>query len=78
MHLTHWVPVLPSYTIKSIDLHSKSIDWFPYEGNTGTYWVKYVNSKSNYVEITNYQVNFMVAEGVFLVRGVQEGFHHLL
>ena len=29
------MPVLPSYRNQSIDLHSKSIDWFLYEGNTG-------------------------------------------
>ena len=29
------MPVLPSYRNKSIDLNSKSIDWFLYEGNTG-------------------------------------------
>ena len=29
------MPVLPSYTNPSIDLDSKSIDWFLYEGNTG-------------------------------------------
>ena len=29
------MPVLPSYTNQSIDLDSKSIDWFLYEGNTG-------------------------------------------
>ena len=34
--LTHKVSVLPSYRNQSIDLHSKSIDWFLYEGNTGT------------------------------------------
>ena len=28
--------MLPSYKNQSIDLHSKSIDWFLYEGNTGT------------------------------------------
>ena len=33
--LTHEIPVLPSYRNQSIDLHSKSIDWFLYEGNTG-------------------------------------------
>ena len=27
--------MLPSYRNQSIDLHSKSIDWFLYEGNTG-------------------------------------------
>ena len=26
--LTHWVPVLPSHRNQSIDLYSKSIDWF--------------------------------------------------
>ena len=34
-YLTHYMPVLPSYRNQSIDLHSKSIDWFLYEGNTG-------------------------------------------
>ena len=29
------MPLLPSYRNQSIDLHSKSIDWFLYEGNTG-------------------------------------------
>ena len=29
------MPVLHSYRNKSIDLESKSIDWFLYEGNTG-------------------------------------------
>ena len=40
VYLTHYVPVLPSYRNQSIDLLCKSIDWFLYEGNTGTYWVK--------------------------------------
>ena len=34
--LTHYVSVLPSYRNQSIDLLCKSIDWFLYEGNTGT------------------------------------------
>ena len=34
--LTQEVPVLPSYGNQSIDLHSKSINWLLYEGNTGT------------------------------------------
>ena len=34
------MPVLSSYGKQSIDLHSKSIDWFLYEGNTDTRWVK--------------------------------------
>ena len=29
------MPVLLSYRNQSVDLHSKSIDWFPYEGNIG-------------------------------------------
>ena len=29
------MPVLHSYRNQLIDLHSKSIDWFLYEGNTG-------------------------------------------
>ena len=28
------MPVFSSYKNQSIDLHSKSIDWFLYEGNT--------------------------------------------
>ena len=38
------MPVLPSYRNQSLDLHNKSIDWFLYEGNTGTYWVKQINT----------------------------------
>ena len=37
------MPVLPSYRKQSIDLHSKSIDWFLYEGNTGIQWVNIRN-----------------------------------
>ena len=32
--LTYQIPVLHSYRNQSIDLHSKSIDWFLYECNT--------------------------------------------
>ena len=32
--------MFPSYGNQSIDLMCKSIDWFLYEGNTGTYRVK--------------------------------------
>ena len=31
--------MLPSYRSQSSDLLWKSIDWFLYEGNTGTWWV---------------------------------------
>ena len=31
------MPVLPSYRNQSIDLHSKSIDWFLYVDNTGIF-----------------------------------------
>ena len=34
------MPMLPSYRNQSINLHSKSIDWFLYEGNTDIEWVK--------------------------------------
>ena len=34
--LTHSVPVMPSYRNQLIDLLCISIDWFLYEGNTGT------------------------------------------
>ena len=33
--------MFPSYRNQSIDVHSKSIIWFLYEGNTGIYWVKH-------------------------------------
>ena len=33
--LTHEMQMLSSYRNQSIDLDSKSIDWFLYEGNTG-------------------------------------------
>ena len=35
------MPVLQSYRNQSIDLQSKSIDWFLYEGSTGIQWVKF-------------------------------------
>ena len=38
------MPLLPSYKNQSIDLHSKSIDWFLYESNTGTQWVNHYES----------------------------------
>ena len=31
-----WINPVSAPVLPSIDLHSKSIDWFPYEGNTGT------------------------------------------
>ena len=40
---SHFNPVrakVAPYRNQSIDLHNKSIDWFLYEGNTGTEWVK--------------------------------------
>ena len=36
LYFNHQVPVLPPYRNQSIDLQSKLVDWFPYEGNTGT------------------------------------------
>ena len=44
------MPVLPSYRNQSTDLQSKSIDWFPYEGNTGISWVKVKIRKKNLSE----------------------------
>ena len=38
------MPVLLSYRNQSVDLLCKSIDWFLYEGNTGTSWVKIKNT----------------------------------
>ena len=43
------MPVLPWYRNQSIDLHSKSIDWFLYEGNTSICCVK-----------TNYNDDFKI------------------
>ena len=34
------MPVLHSYRKQSINWHSKSIEWFLYEGNTDIKWVK--------------------------------------
>ena len=39
------MPVLPSYRNQSIDLRSKSVDWFLYEGNTGIWWFYPFNSR---------------------------------
>ena len=39
------MPVLSSYRNKSIDLHSKSINWFPNQGNTG---IQRVNIRSEF------------------------------
>ena len=33
------MPVLSSPRNQSINLHSKSVDWFLYEGSTGIYWL---------------------------------------
>ena len=38
------MPLLPSFKSQSTDLHSKSIDWFLYESNTGTQWVNHYES----------------------------------
>ena len=34
--------VLPSYKNQPIDLHSKSIDWFLYEGNSDIWWANHI------------------------------------
>ena len=34
--LTFQMPVFPSYKNESIDLYRKSIDWFLFQGNSGT------------------------------------------
>ena len=50
------MPALPSSRNQSIDLHSKSIDWFPYEGKTGILWVKQKNTQDHYyVKLTQRQ-----------------------
>ena len=48
------MPVLPTYKNHSIDLHSKSIDWFLCEGNIGIWcltkavlWTFYLKMKSS-------------------------------
>ena len=40
------MPVLSLYRNQSIDLGSKSNDWFLYEGNTGIVWVKQVKTNN--------------------------------
>ena len=50
LYLTHQVPVLPSYRNQSIELHSKLIDWFLYEGNTGTLWVNVLKKLDSQVK----------------------------
>ena len=42
--------VLPPYRNQSIDLHSKSIDWFLHEGNIGTQWVRHVINVGRHVD----------------------------
>ena len=42
--LTHWTPKLPLYQNQSIDLQSKSIDWFLYDGNFGVYELRDLSS----------------------------------
>ena len=42
------MPVLASYRNQSIDLQSKSIDWFLYEGNTEISWVNKNCSAENW------------------------------
>ena len=36
------MPVLPSYRNQSIKMLCKSVDWFLYEGNTGSWWVNWM------------------------------------
>ena len=40
--LIHYTPKVPSYRNQSIDLQSKSVDWFLYDGNFGV--------SSNFIE----------------------------
>ena len=47
--LTHQMPKLPSYRNQSIDLHTKSADWFLYHGNFG-FLVKQVNIWHFYIK----------------------------
>ena len=50
------MPALPSSRNQSIDLHSKSIDWFLYQGKTGILWVKQKNTQDHYyVKLTQRQ-----------------------
>ena len=57
--LTHYVPLLPSYRNQSIDLLCKSIDWFLYEGNTGTKWLKQMFCLNN-IRLVRYYVNLLI------------------
>ena len=44
--------VLPSYRNQSIDLHSKSIDWFLYEGNTGIHGLTQIIAMTPEIYVT--------------------------
>ena len=58
------MPVLPSYGNQSIDLQVKSIDWFLYEVNTGTYWANFV-LKVNYYSKDYFKVPLAYAPITF-------------
>ena len=45
--------MLLSYWNQSINLHSESIDWFLYMGNTGTWWVKVSNADVKATTVDN-------------------------
>ena len=45
------MPVLPSYRNQSIDLRSKSIDWFLYEGNTGILPMMKIKDRQSNLEV---------------------------
>ena len=47
--------MLPSYRNQSIDLHSKLIDWFLYEGNTCIWWFKEEFQKKEIVNGISYE-----------------------
>ena len=47
------MPVLSSYRNQSIDLLSRSIDWFLYEGNTGILFVNVGKCGTNEKNLKN-------------------------
>ena len=58
------MPVLPAYRNQSIDLHTKSIDWFLYEGSTGIYWVNQITRLIviNITPLTEFFCNFHLGD----------------
>ena len=83
------MPFLPSYRNQSIDLHSKSIDWFVFEGNIGKMFQKKRKApvpKSLYKErfIRCFSVNFAnflttpFLQNTFIIKYIKRDFITIL